>query len=184
MHTWNLSWCIELKLLWVITVSNLFSNLSNTKMPTLSTLCITWKLVCLQISHSCCLHKEGTKLLYWMYFFANGLWMLLWHYIDQEQKMTSQQPWFCCMETVIIVRWRDKVRSFHLGLHVNVWFLLQSLNFILNSSIAGLDALAADLGIGEAHVETHGVSLLHKSSKFVQRLRFVYHLSPFRIKVN
>ena len=59
-----------------------------------------------------------------------------------------------------------------------------SLNFISNSSIAGLDAFAADLGIGEAHVETHGISLLHNSRKFREKLRCVHHFSTFRINVN
>ena len=40
----HLSLCFEIKLVWLITTSHLF--LSNTKMSTLSTLCITGKLDC------------------------------------------------------------------------------------------------------------------------------------------
>ena len=39
-----LAWHCELKSIWLITVSDLFAKLSNTKMATLPTLCITWKL--------------------------------------------------------------------------------------------------------------------------------------------
>ena len=69
-----------------------------------------------QMSHSCCLHKEGTKLLYGIWplpVFALP-WMLVWHLFDQKQKMASQPPWFCCMEIVTIARWQEKVRSIHL----------------------------------------------------------------------
>ena len=40
----NLAWCFGLKLIWLITVSNLFSNLSNTKMPKLPIVFITGKI--------------------------------------------------------------------------------------------------------------------------------------------
>ena len=40
----HLSYCSEIKCMWLITKSNLFSNLSNIKMSTLPTLCITRKL--------------------------------------------------------------------------------------------------------------------------------------------
>ena len=41
----HLSWHFEFKLKWLIPLSNLFSNLRNTKMPTLPNLCIAGKLV-------------------------------------------------------------------------------------------------------------------------------------------
>ena len=43
MQIYILSRCFELKLMLLTTVSNLFSNLSNTKMATLATLCVLWK---------------------------------------------------------------------------------------------------------------------------------------------
>ena len=45
----DLLWCIWLELKWLITVTNLFSNLSSTKMSTLPTLCITGNSIVFQM---------------------------------------------------------------------------------------------------------------------------------------